>query len=314
MEVSVIICTFNRANLLERAIRSVLSQTYRDFEIIVIDDASTDDTQKMVQKKFKPEIEGGIVRYVRNERNMERSRSRNRGMEMATGQYLALLDDDDFWLPDHLAILCDYLNRKPAVGVVFSNFINLYEDGSAEIGEKGIASGEGDFYRDLCIRRILAYNSVHLIRKSVYDYLGGVNTDLIYGEDREFFSRIAMNYDVGYIASVTGCIYTHSGTNFVRKTLEEHAYIKEQVWGLIEKNSQKYSYPLGNKTKAEAYLFLSDNFLTDLQKTRRYLLKAIGADYQVIRRSDTWRLFLRILIGNRFYLLLKNIKANLACF
>ena len=312
-KISVIIPTFNRANLLERAIRSVLSQTYRHFEIIVVDDASTDNTQEMLKEKFAPEIDAGVLRYIRNEKNIERSRSRNKGMEMARGEYIALLDDDDFWFPDHIAILLDYLNRKPAVGIVYSNHISLYENGFAEIGIKGIRSGEGDYYRNLCFRRVLAHNSIHLFRKSAYYHLGGLNTDITYGEDREFFSRIAMNYDVGYIASVTGCIYAHSGTYSTKKTLEDHAYFKENVWKIIEENSKKYSYPLSSETKADAYLFLSNCFLPNLKKTREYFLKAVIMDYKILCRLNIWVLLLRILIGKRIYLSLKNIKAKLMC-
>jgi glycosyltransferase involved in cell wall biosynthesis len=309
-EISVIIPTFNRANLLERAIRSVLSQTYRDFEILVIDDASKDSTQEMVQEKFKLELDAGILRYMRNEDNIERSRARNKGMEMAEGVYIALLDDDDFWLPDHMATLLDYLNRKPAVGIVYSNYINLHDDGFAEIGMKGIKSGDGDYYRDLCIRRVLAHNSIHLFRKSVYDHLGGLNVNITYGEDREFFSRMAMNYDVGYIATVTGCIYTHGGTHSKKETSQDHAYFREQVWQLIEENSKRYSYPLSNETKAEAYLFLSNYFPPNLQKTREYLLKAVTLDYKVLGSLNTWSLLLRILVGNRVYLSLRDMKAR----
>ncbi|MCX5681431.1 MAG: glycosyltransferase [Candidatus Omnitrophica bacterium] len=307
-EISIIIPTFNRANLLERAVRSVLSQTYRDFEILVIDDASKDNTQEMVKEKFTLEIDAGILKFIRNDKNIERSRARNKGMEMAGGKYIALLDDDDF-----LAILLDYLNRKPAGGIVYSNYLILHENGFSEIGIKGINSGEGNYYRDLCIRRVLAHNSIHLFRKSVYDHLGGFNINLTYGEDREFFSRIAMNYDIGYISSVTGCIYTHGGTYSTKKTLEEHAYFNENVWNIIEKNSNRYSYPLSNETKAEAYLFLSNYFQPNLQKTREYLLKAVSLDYKVLGRSNTWPLLFRILVGNRVYLSLKNIKAKWIC-
>ncbi len=309
-EVSVIIPTFNRAGLLDRAVRSVLSQTHRDFEILVIDDASQDRTQAMVEEKFKPELEAGILRYTRNEKNIERSRTRNKGLEIARGTYINLLDDDDFLFPHHIALLLGYLNSLSAAGIVFSNYLNLHENGFADIGNRGLRTGHGDHYRNLCIRRVLAYNSVHLFRRSVYERLGGFDVNITYGEDREYFSRIAMNYDVGYIDSITGCLYTHSGTNFSRRTLEEHAHFKEQVWQVVEENSKKYSYPLSNETKAEAFLFLSNSFLPNLKKTREHLLKAVGMDYKILCRLNTWGLFFRIIIGSGFYLLLRNIRAR----
>jgi glycosyltransferase involved in cell wall biosynthesis len=305
--ISVIIPTFNRSRLLERTIRSVLSQTYRDFEIIIIDDASTDNTQEMLNDKFKQEIAAKMMRCFKNEINMERSYSRNYGMELAQGKYIAFLDDDDIWFPEHLAILSDYLNRKPEVGIVYSNHISLYENGSAKILNT-IKGGEGAYYRDLCIRRVLSHNSMHLFRKSIYDRIGGFNVDISYGEDREFFSRIAMNHDVGYISSVTGCIYNHSGTYSMKETLEAHSYFKEKVWQLIEENSIKYRYPLSNATKADAYLFLSDCFLPNIQKTRDYFFRALSMDYRVVFRPNSWQIMIRILIGQKVLLLLKNIK------
>lgn len=307
--VSVIIPTYNRAILLERAIRSVLSQTYRDFEIIVIDDASIDNTQEMVKEKFKQEMDSEILKYVRNEKNMERSFSRNKGMQLAQGHYIALLDDDDIWLPEHLTTLINYLNEKPDVGIVFSNYLSLCEDGTAKIGVRGIKSGEGDFYRDLCISKKFAHNSIHLLRKSVYEHLGGFK-DVEFGEEREFFSRVAMNYNVGYITKVTTCIYAHSGsyTYSPNKTQEYYAYIKEKVWKIIEENSKKYSYPIKNRIRAEFYLYLSQCFLPNIPKTREYLFKAIKIEHRLFLKLNTWGLLLRVILGKHFYLMLKKLR------
>ena len=83
--VSVIIPTYNRAKLLRRAVRSVLYQTYRDFEIIVIDDNSVDNTKEILYVSFEEEIKTGRLVYVKNEKRMERSFSRNRAIEIRDG-------------------------------------------------------------------------------------------------------------------------------------------------------------------------------------------------------------------------------------
>jgi len=105
---SIIIPTHNRSKFLEEAVRSVLAQTYQDFEIIIIDDASTDNTSEIISQKFATDIKNGRIRYVRNEKQMERSFSRNVGMDISRGEYIALLDDDDIWLPFHLETLVDF--------------------------------------------------------------------------------------------------------------------------------------------------------------------------------------------------------------
>lgn len=93
---SVILPTYNRADMLPRAIRSVIGQTFMDWELIIIDDGSTDDTSAVV-KQFND----ARIKYLYQE-NKERSAARNKGIEMAVGEYICFLDSDDYYLPDHL--------------------------------------------------------------------------------------------------------------------------------------------------------------------------------------------------------------------
>jgi glycosyltransferase involved in cell wall biosynthesis len=95
--VSVVIPTYNRASLLGRAIKSVLEQTYQDFEIIVVDDASTDNTEEVVRN-----LRDRRIRYLRHEKNRGGSAARNTGIRAAWGQYIAFQDSDDEWLPEKL--------------------------------------------------------------------------------------------------------------------------------------------------------------------------------------------------------------------
>ncbi|RLF83553.1 glycosyl transferase, partial [Thermococci archaeon] len=97
--VSVIIPTYNRANLLKRAIASVLNQTFTDFELIVVDDASPDNTPEVVRS-----INDGRIRYVRLKKNSGGPVARNTGIRKARGRFIALLDDDDEWLPNRLEL------------------------------------------------------------------------------------------------------------------------------------------------------------------------------------------------------------------
>lgn len=97
---SIVIPTYNRAHIISRSLQSILDQSYTDWEVIVIDDASTDHTKEVVES-FK-EVR---FKYFRNEKNSERSVSRNRGIEISTGAYICLLDSDDYFLPNHLSSL-----------------------------------------------------------------------------------------------------------------------------------------------------------------------------------------------------------------
>ncbi|MFZ3046748.1 MAG: glycosyltransferase [Desulfatirhabdiaceae bacterium] len=103
--VSIIIPTFNRCTLVQEAIDSVLAQTCRSFELIVVDDGSTDDTPEMLKSY------GNALQIIRQS-NQGVSAARNRGIALSTGRYIALLDSDDLWLPQKLAIQVDFFQSR----------------------------------------------------------------------------------------------------------------------------------------------------------------------------------------------------------
>lgn len=110
--VSVIITSFNRFDMLKEAINSVLNQTYTNYEIIVVDDASTDNSPIAIKQEY-----GNKINFVSNERNLGPVQSRNRGIDLSNGEYIALLDSDDVFLPNKLEYLVNVLNKAP--GTIF---------------------------------------------------------------------------------------------------------------------------------------------------------------------------------------------------
>jgi glycosyltransferase involved in cell wall biosynthesis len=132
--ISVIIPTYNRATLLMAAIESVLRQTRDDFEIIVVDDGSTDDTEHRVRNSSHQLV------YLKQP-NAGVNAARNRGIAVARGEYIALLDSDDLWFDFKLQLQCDLLERFPDVGFVFSDFVIRKESG------QDIGSGLSTWHR-----------------------------------------------------------------------------------------------------------------------------------------------------------------------
>ena len=116
MKVSILIPTFNRGYILGAAIKSALGQTFRDFEIVVVDDGSTDHTADTVQELSNP-----LVRYIRHEKNRGCSAAYNTAISAARGEYLAFLDSDDLWMPSYLERQVSFLAKDPGVGAVFSD-------------------------------------------------------------------------------------------------------------------------------------------------------------------------------------------------
>lgn len=122
MKVSVVIPTYNRSRLLLEAIDSVLNQTYRDFEIIVVDDGSTDDTEQKISRYFADVV------YIK-QRNAGVNAARNNAISLTQGDYIALLDNDDLWLDFKLELQVELLEQHRDVGFVFSDFIIRKESG-----------------------------------------------------------------------------------------------------------------------------------------------------------------------------------------
>jgi glycosyltransferase involved in cell wall biosynthesis len=119
LKVSVVIPLFNKAKYIERTLRSVLAQTYNDFEIIVVDDGSEDGSDRIVEAIKDPRI-----RLIRQE-NAGPGSARNRGIELAQGQFIAFLDADDLWLPGKLHDQTTFMLKHPEVGLSATNYIIL---------------------------------------------------------------------------------------------------------------------------------------------------------------------------------------------
>ena len=302
--VSVIIATRNRVHLLRRTIESVLSQVYRDFEIVIIDDASTDGTGEMLEANFGSEIKSGKIRYTRNEQRGERSFSRNRAMETARGKYFALLDDDDTWFPGHLEKLVNYLEEHKDIGCVFSNYAIIKEDSSSELGVKNLESYSGFSFRELCILGVLSQTSTSIFRKDIYKKIGGFREGLNLGENREFHSRIALNYPAHYIDVVTCNQYVHQGT-YSHLSPREYACVREKIWKLTEENSIKFNFLLRKRLIARAYIDIAWFFLPDVSKAREYFFRAIKKDKNILLKPRSLSLFLRVIFGQKFYSVIK---------
>ena len=132
--VSVVIPTFNRASILGNAIESVLSQTYDSYEIIIVDDGSTDDTSSVVTK-----FNSSRINYLYQE-NKGRSSARNKALSLANGEYIAFLDSDDKFYPQKLELQVTLLDSNPAFGMSYTS-ARVSDEHGKEIFRDGIAEG-----------------------------------------------------------------------------------------------------------------------------------------------------------------------------
>ena len=183
--VTVIIPTFNRASIVGRAIRSVLAQTYRDWELIVVDDASTDGTEEVV-KRFQDQR----IKYILHDQNRRVSAARNTGIRGAQGEYVSFLDDDDEWLPEKLQKELEvFHNSDPEVGLVYAGKTVFDEHGNVLQVRMPLESGW--VYDAMLDRHFIGSPSRVTVRKQVLESVGGFDETFVNCQDYDLWLRVA---------------------------------------------------------------------------------------------------------------------------
>ncbi|MCL5878584.1 MAG: glycosyltransferase [Deltaproteobacteria bacterium] len=302
-EISVVIPTYNRFEMLEKALNSVLSQNFKDFEILVVDDASADNTNERMQNGFEAEIEKGVIRYIRNRTEQGRSACRNTGIKFAQAGLISFLDDDDCWLQDHLGSLYAFINEHKDIGIAFSNWETIDEQSQKKnIGIKGIMTGTGDAYLKLMLRALIGYPSTCIIRISLLEETHGFNVKLPPREDWELFTRCAMKGGVGFIDKTTVQISVHAGSYSRNKIQWVNA--TEAAWNSITASAQENGIKLGNKIISERALRLSRAFITigGFDKAKEYLFEAIRHRPSALFSSIATENAFKLIIGKSLYM------------
>jgi len=195
-KVSVVIPTYNSAQFIVETLESVFAQTYKDYEVIVVDDGSTDNTREVLKPYMSK------IRYIYKENGGVAS-ARNVGIKNARGEYIAFLDSDDLWLPEKLEKQMEYFKSNPDVVLVFSDCI-LFGDKELirKKNTKRIYSYKykGDMFLHLLQENFIPTLTV-IAKKECFDEVGYFDTDesLISSEDYDMWLRIARSFKIGYI-------------------------------------------------------------------------------------------------------------------
>jgi glycosyltransferase involved in cell wall biosynthesis len=265
--VSVIIPTYNRAHLIVRAIRSVLNQTYQDFEIIVIDDGSTDNTEEII-RGFKDKKVKYIKKYKENKGS---SIARNIGIKVARGKYIAFLDSDDEWLPEKLDKQIKVLqSESPEVGVVYSNLCYMDENGKS-MNKLRNPKKEGYIYEDLFGKNYVGTDSTLLIRKECFHRVGLFDDLLNTQQDWDMWIRIAKYYRFALIKVPLVKYRLHS--NQISRNLELKIITANRI---LVKYKDELKKRRGVHSKHYFYIGLRFCRIGKTKEGRKYLLKAIS--------------------------------------
>ncbi len=192
--VSIIIPTYNREHLLCRAAQSVLDQTYQDFELIIIDDGSTDNTKQVVES-FSDER----VKYIQHGKNKGGAAARNTGIKAAKGEYIAFQDSDDEWLPEKLEKqMMAFETAAPEVGVVYVGCHRLENNKKNLLPSSKVAQKEGDIFSALLKENFVAMPAV-LVKRGCFERAGMFDENFSPIEDWELFLRMARDFQFRYI-------------------------------------------------------------------------------------------------------------------
>jgi glycosyltransferase involved in cell wall biosynthesis len=197
-KVSVVIPTYNSAVMVKEAIESVLSQTYSNFEISVVDDGSTDDTEKVV-RQF-----GDRVRYFK-QANQGVSAARNAGIKQARSEYIAFLDSDDLWLPEKLAEEVPLLDTDPKVGLVYCDWAVVCGESVLQSSYlKDLPAASGYIFDELIQSGFILTSGV-VVRRACLEDVGDFDTSLSIAQDYDLWLRISYRWRVQL---VNRCLFT----------------------------------------------------------------------------------------------------------
>lgn len=296
-KVSVIIPTYNRAELLKNSILSVLSQTFQDFEVLIIDDSSFDKTEEVVKN-----MSGNQIKYIKNSTNKGVSAARNVGINNSRGDYIAFLDDDDEWLPEKLerqVILMDRISSD--FGAVYTGAFST-DLARNNVLEIAIPKFRGHVLNEIILSNFI-FTSSMIVRKRCFALVGLFDENLSYGEDFDMWIRISKEF---LFESIPEALVKHknhahttsSNKQLVAKNLENIIRKHAQLFGLNKKGLGNYMLKIGT-----AYCY--DNKIKEGRKTFLKAIRSCPFDARLF-----YNFFLTFL-GPQTFREMKKIKANI---
>jgi glycosyltransferase involved in cell wall biosynthesis len=211
-------------------VRSVLNQTYPNIELIVVDDASTDDTAEKIDK-FSDKIN-----YIRHDDNKGAPRARNTGINHSSGEYIAFIDSDDEWHSNKIEKQVDIFDTcSSSVGAVYSGFYLRREQG-LELGT--VPAHRGDIFTEQLMRDRVSPTSAVMVRKKCLEHVGGFDPALPARQDYELWTRIAQQYEFEFVKEPLVIIHTDSG-NRISQRIDQRIASKKHILSKYNKDIKR---------------------------------------------------------------------------
>ena len=294
-KISIIIPAYNAESTIKSTIESVQKQTYRDYELIVIDDGSTDRTAKIVC-----EIADERLKFF-SYQNAGVSVARNRGIQQATGEYIAFLDADDLWTRDKLEKQVAILETNPEVGVVYSQ-TSYIDSQSNLLYNCNPVSFAGNVLPELLLTNFLHNGSNPLIRQQAVATVGGFDSNITSCEDWDYYLRLAALYPFAVVPEYQ-ILYRQTGSQNMSSNV---ARMQQASYTVIERAYQKFprlrhyrsqSLSILHLYCAELYLRNSKFKPQDLSRVGENIWLSIRLYPQSLSNINTYRMLIKFLLA-----------------
>lgn len=291
---SVLIPLYNKENFVQRTLKSLLEQKFKDFEIIIVNDGSTDKSLEIVKSLKTEKIN------LLNQQNQGVAAARNNGVEVSKGKWIAFLDADDIWKPEHLQELKNCIDELPKAELV-SNAYKIKLERSfikTPVYSKNLSEGINyiDNYLEYSFIDPLFWTSSIAVKKEIFEALEGFDEDLKTGEDLDFMIRFSQKYKIGYnpTHTITYNRITENNLSDAHTLLEKKKYIDKhqkeegknpQLKKYLDIN--RYSLALQAKMNQNKELFqqtLSEINPANLNSKQSLLIKFPGFALNLLKK------------------------------
>ena len=252
-KVTIIIPTYNRADLLPQALESALIQDFTDYEILVLDDASIDNTHEIIL----PYLKDNRIRYIKHPKNIGINSNRNYGLSVAKGEYIAMLDSDDTWISNtKLKRQKEILDMHPDIALV-GTYCSIINTKNEKLGEIRTHSADSSIRKNMMIINQFVQSSV-LIRKQVLDQIGYYDNNIPIWEDYELWLRIGEKFRLMNISELLTGYRVHAGN--ISKLSEQKCIKSYSMIYKLYKNKYPNSWVLLSKIWVKKLIFNLKHF------------------------------------------------------
>lgn len=298
--VSIILPTFNRKDTIQRSVNSVLNQSFSDFELIIVDDASTDSTREMLKC-----IHDNRIEFITHSNQRGAGAARNTGIAKARGEYIAFQDSDDEWMQNKLKDQLMIINSNKNIGAVFSPYLLINNTDIEQKPSKIISGMQGNIFRNILGGSFVGTPTL-LVRRSVFEKSGVFNEKLKTLEDWELVIRMAKCCHFACIKKFLLKAYATS-----ESVSSNDQLMLQTVQEIIKIHRIDYdSYP-----QAEAKLWTSMGYRTcysgKMNVGKNYFFKAIKLD---MWKTSAWFGLVIALMGKKFFYGVVKIKRRISHF